>query len=183
MPILDNCLYVHNQLVSKLQKMREVGQTLLICIVQSILREMFEAFAPQLLDDKPGGFTMSKQWTNEFMKVYMNWTIRKCTTAASKLPLDWIEQGLNMNYRVSYFAKVYDISLSLVVNVDQTSIYLVHAAWDKTLNAKNIKYVKILGIEDKRQITCVMSSSASGELLPIQTIFTWKTIKIFTKIK
>jgi hypothetical protein len=53
---------------------------------------MLEALAPQLLDDRLGGFTLSRQWTNEFMKVYMNWIIRKCTTAASKLPLDWMEQ-------------------------------------------------------------------------------------------
>ena len=88
LPILDNYPHVRDQLVSKLQKMREAGQTLLISIVQPILRGMFKALAPQLLDDRPGGFTVSRQWTNEFMKVYMNWTIRKGTTTTSKLSLD-----------------------------------------------------------------------------------------------
>jgi len=104
---------------------------------------MLEALAPQLLDDRPGGFTVSRQWTNEFMKVYMNWTIRKGTTAASKLPLDWMEQGLNMNYRVAYLAKVYGIPSSLVVNSDQTGIHLVPAAGGKTWDAKGSKDVKI----------------------------------------
>ena len=36
-------------------------------------------------------------------------------------------------------------------------------------------------MEDKRQITCVMSFSASGDFLPIQAIFTRKTIKCLPK--
>ena len=84
------------------------------------------------------------------MKVYMNWTIRKGTTVTSKLPLDWMEQGLNMNYRVAYLAKVYSIPSSLVVNLDQTGIYLVPATGDKTWDAKCTKDVKILGMRNKR---------------------------------
>ena len=60
LPILDNYPHVRDELVSKLQKMREAGQTLLISIVQPILRGMFEALAPQLLDDRPRSFTVSR---------------------------------------------------------------------------------------------------------------------------
>ena len=84
----------------------------------------------------------------------MNWTIIIYTTAASKLPLDWMEQEFNMNYKVAYLAKVYGIQSSLVVNSDQTSIHLVLVAGGKTWYAKGTKNVKILSIEDKRQITC-----------------------------
>lgn len=181
MPILENYPQIRDELVSNLQRMREAGQTLLISIVQPILKGMIEALAPHLLNDRPGGFKVSKQWTNEFMRIYMNWTIRKGTTAASKLPIDWIEQGLKMNYRVAYLAKLYNIPPSLVVNSDQTGIHLVPAAGGKTWDAKGTKDVKILGMEDKRQITCVMSSSASGELLPIQAIFTGKTSRCLPK--
>jgi hypothetical protein len=68
-----------------------------------------------------------------------------------------------------------------VVNSDQIGIHLVPAAGGKTWDAKGSKDVKILGMEDKRQITCVMSSSASGEFLPIQAIFTGKTIRCLPK--
>jgi hypothetical protein len=86
-----------------------------------------------------------------------------------------------VNYKVTYLAKVYGIPSSLVINSEQTDIHLVPAAGSKTWDAKCIKNVKILGIEDKRQITCVMSSSVSEELLPIQTIFTGKTIRCLPK--
>ena len=62
----------------------------------------------------------------------MNWTIRKDTTAASKLPLHWMKQGLNMNYRVAYLTKVYGIPSSLVINLDQMGVHLVPTTWDKT---------------------------------------------------
>ena len=147
-----------------------------------MLRGMLEALAPQLLDNRPGGFTVSRQWTNEFIKVYMNWTIKKGIATASKLPPNWMEQlGLNMNYRVAYLAKFYRIPSSLVINSDQTSIHLVRVVGGKTWDAKGSKDVKILSMEDKRQITCVMSSSASGELLPIQAIFTGKTARSLPK--
>ena len=115
------------------------------------------------------------------MKVYMNWTIRKNTTTTSKLSLDQMEQRLNMNYRVAYLAKVYGIPSSLVVNSDQTSIHLIPAARGKTWDAKGTKDVKILSIKNKRQITCVISSSASEEFLSIRAIFTGKTIRCLPK--
>jgi hypothetical protein len=76
---------------------------------------MLEALAPQLLDDRLGGFTLSRQWTNEFMKVYMNWTIRKGTTAASKLPLDWMKQGLNMNFTLLKFMASHHLLWSIQI--------------------------------------------------------------------
>ena len=181
LPILDNYSHVRDQLISKLQKIREVGQILFISIVQLILRGMFEALAHQLHDDRPGGFTVSRQWTNKLMKVYIDWTIKKGTAAASKLPLNWLEEELNMNYKVAYIAKFYSISSSFAVDSDQTGIHLIPAVGGKTWNAKGTKNVKILGMEDKRQITCVMYSSGSEERLPIQTIFTGKTIRCLPK--
>ena len=147
LPILKNYSHVRDQLVSKLQKIREVGQILFISIVQLILRGMFEALAPQLHDDRPGGFTVSRQWTNKLMKVYIDWTIKKCITAANKLPLNWLEKELNMNYKIAYIAKFYSIS-SFAVDSDQTGIHLIPAAGSKTWNAK--------GTKDKSHVLCTL---------------------------
>ena len=45
MPILENYPQIRDEFVSKLQRMREAGQTLLISIVQPILKGMIEALA------------------------------------------------------------------------------------------------------------------------------------------
>jgi hypothetical protein len=45
------------------------------------------------------------------------------TTTTSKLPPNWYKQGCNMAYRVVYLMKVYNITLALIVNNDQTSVH------------------------------------------------------------
>ena len=60
MPILEYYPQIRDELVSKLQRMREAGQILLISIVQPILKGMIEALAPHLLNDRPRGFKVSK---------------------------------------------------------------------------------------------------------------------------
>ena len=86
-----------------------------------------------------------------------------------------------MNYIIAYLVKVYDILLYLVINSDQTGIHLVPSAGGRTWDVKGVKDVKILGLEDKRQITCVVSSNASGELLPPQLIFIGTTNRCLPK--
>jgi hypothetical protein len=60
------------------------------------------------------------------IKTYLNWSYRRATTASGKLPQDWESQGKLMAYRVAYLVKAYDILPALIINTDQTSIYLVH---------------------------------------------------------
>ena len=52
---------------------------------------------------------MSMRWTRVFVRFYTNWTFRKRTTTASKVSIDWMEQALNMNYKIAYLVKVYNI--------------------------------------------------------------------------
>ena len=130
--VLENHPHVRDQLVSELEKLGNGGHTLLLSIVQPILRGMIEALAPELIDDTPGGFSVSMRWTREFVKFYMNWTFHKGTTVASKLPTDWMEQGLNMNYMIAYLVKVYNIPTYLVINPDQTGIHLIPSAGGRT---------------------------------------------------
>ena len=40
------------------------------------------------------------------------------------------------------------------------------------MEKRGAKNIKVLGIEDKRHITTGISTAASGELLPLQVIFT-----------
>jgi hypothetical protein len=63
----------------------------------------------------------------------------------------------------------------MVVNTDQTGIHLVPTGGAHTWDEKGTKHVKVHGMEDKRQITVAVSSSAVGTLLPFQVIFTRTT--------
>ena len=50
-------------------------------------------------------------------------------------------------------------------------IHLIPSTSGRIWDSKDTKDIKILGMDDKRQITCVVSYSAVGELLPAQVIF------------
>jgi hypothetical protein len=68
-----------------LQKMKSVGQPLSISMVQPILRGMIESLAPEILYNGRGGFIVTREWTRQFLKHYMNWSFHMTTTISNKL--------------------------------------------------------------------------------------------------
>jgi hypothetical protein len=71
--------------------------------------------------------------------------------------------------------KLYSIPPCLVVNINQTGIHLVPTIGERTWENKGSKYIQVLGVEDKKQITIVVCSVANGNLLPRQVVFTSTT--------
>jgi hypothetical protein len=80
-----------------------------------------------------------------------------------------------MAQKVAYLVKAYSVLPSLMVNTDQTGIHLIPTRGDRIWVEKGSKHVLVHGQEDKRQITVSVSSSADGDLLPFQVIFTGTT--------
>jgi hypothetical protein len=89
---------------------------------------------------------------------HMNWSYRVATTAASKLPLNWQEQGTLMAQQVAHLVTLYNIAPQLVINTVETGLHVVPSGGEKTWERKGSKHVKVLGQEDKRQVTVVVSS-------------------------
>jgi hypothetical protein len=135
---------------------------------------------------------MTMSWVRSLMKKHWNLAWRKGTQAARKLPDDYKEQGelfkLRAAYQISTLPQecsTYNqlppeyrvIPKELVVNADQSSMNLITIP-KCTWAGKGDKQVKILGMDDKRCITGVVGSAASGELLPLQIIFTGLTSRV-----
>ena len=76
---------------------------------------------------------------------------------------------------------MHNTSPYLVINSNQTGIHLIQSARRRTLNVKGLKDVKIIGLEDKKQIICIISSNALGELLPSQLVCTCTTNRSLLK--
>jgi hypothetical protein len=85
-----------------------------------------------------------------------------------------------MAFRVVALCKTEGIPPELVCNSDQTTIHL-RPSTEQTYEVKGVKEVKCLGKDDKRQITAVVSSTASGELVPLQLVFQGKTEAVVPK--
>jgi hypothetical protein len=142
-------------------------QGLFAPIVQPIIRGVFESKTLELLKDstKRGRFKMTLEWTQIFMKTCLNWSYKATTTLARKLFQTWEQEGMAMACRVAYLVKVYNIPMCLIVNINQIGVHLVPTRGDWTWETRGAKHVEVLGIEDKRQITIVVSFSTERSLL------------------
>ena len=132
-----------------------------------IIRWVIEAHSPPSLLKQ---LKLSQQYISSWARTTLKWSWRHKTTAASKLPNDWEEQGITMAMRIAATMQRHSVHPSLIINMDQTGVNLVpvsHWTYD-TLGAAS---VAIVGAEDKRQITVCLASALDGSLLPLQLIF------------
>lgn len=164
---------VEQKIMEVLLEMREratTGITVNIETIRWVMQSVISEKAPQLLDTLTLSRTFISQWAGE----HMQWTWRAGTSTASKLPVDWHEQGVAMAQRVAVCIETYDVHPSLVINMDQAGLHLVPAA-SRTYETKGSRSVLVAGLDDKRQITVCVASTLNGDLLPLQLIFMGKT--------
>jgi hypothetical protein len=151
--------------------MRDRGAVVNVRIIQLVMRLTIEKKEPALLEM----LTLSKSFISKWARTALSYTWRVRTTAASKLPLDWRQQGVLMAKRIGFFMQVYKVHPSLVVNMDQTGVHLAPVD-NRTYASRGAKEVSLIAADDKRQITACIASSLDGDLLPPQLIFQGKTV-------
>jgi hypothetical protein len=85
-----------------------------------------------------------------------------------------------MAFTVAALCKTEGIPPELVCNSDQTVVHL-RPSTEQTYKVKGMKEINCLGKDDKRQITAIVSSTTSGELVPLQLVFQGKTEAVVPK--
>ena len=174
--VLSKFPILQEEIIEMLQAHRDAGQPLFASSIRNRIRGLIRKKEPSLLEGEgKTTFRVSLAWTRDFIKCNLNWSYRAATGVARKLPSNWEEQGLKMTQRVAYLVKAHSLPPELVVNTDQTGIHLVPTGGTRTWAHKGSKHVLVHGVEDKRQITVSVSSSAAGNLLPFQLVFTGLT--------
>jgi hypothetical protein len=128
--ILSNHPTITNLVKHHLHALRETGGSISIEIVHSIIKCVIEQEDPDLL----ATVKLSQSFVYRFLVNEMKWTHRRGTTAASKVPLDWVDQGVKMAKRIA--VKVYGLNMSLsvknsfhkslLINFDQTGMQFVN---------------------------------------------------------
>ena len=104
----------------------------------------------------------------------MNLVKRKGTTAVKVLPSNFEKLKKQFLSDVCSTVVMEDIPEELIVNWDQTGLKYVPASnW--TFADKGSKRVEIAGLDDKRQLTVLLSCTMKGKLLPTQIIYAGKT--------
>ena len=173
-PGKSRALYGHPEVEDEVKRilhaMREKGAVVNLLVIRMVMRAVIEKVRPELLAE----LRLSKGFLSEWAREELGWTWRVRTTTASKLPLDWRQQGIEAAKRVAFNMQVHKVHPSLIINMDQTGVHLAPVD-SRTYEAFGSKEVKVIGTDDKRQITACVASSLDGDLLPLQLIFQGKT--------
>jgi hypothetical protein len=135
--------------------------------------------APEIFEQQTkdgSSFRCSDSYLRQWLHGTLLWSERRATRAAHKLPDDW-EQLCNCAFlRIAYGIKEEDVPSELIVNSDQTQVVYAPGSkltWTKT----GSRQVTVIGQDEKRAFTVVVSVSNSGELLPFQAIYQGQSAK------
>jgi hypothetical protein len=129
---------------------------------------------PALLCEHGGTIQLGK-------KSRMNFVKRKATKAARKVPTDFPEIKLAFLKRIVDCVQEHNIPPELIINWDQTGAkYVLTSAW--TLAEEGSRQVDVIGKEDKREMTLLLSCTMTGFLLPPHLIYCGKTNKCHPNI-
>lgn len=176
-PLLDSYPELDTAIQTRLHQMRDNSCTMSLNIITMVIKGVIKKHHPDLLEQ----LKISQTFAHKYVKQKLNWSSRRATTAC-RLPNDWKELGITFAKRIAVRVNMINSTTatrnsfhkSLLLNIDQTGIELVPST-NYTYSEKGSKSVAMIGQDDKRQITCVLGSSADGDLLPLQLIFTGTT--------
>lgn len=162
-----------NAVIQHLRAIRSAGGIVSRTVTRSTALGIIRAKKPSLLPSSGGTTLLSDAWCNSIHR-RIDFTKRKGTKAAKKLPSNFDELKTGFLERISTAVRTHHIPPELIVNVDETGLAVVPVSnW--TLAERGSKDVSIMGIDDKRQITAVVASTPAGQLLPPQLIYQGKT--------
>lgn len=165
--LLNQFPHLKTFIIEYLNGLRKASAPLNSRNVSAIIKGIVKEKEPDLLLKM--GFCRS--WCRKFLQTEMKWSYKRGTTSGQKLPADWKDQMLRMNYRVAFVIKVENIlHPDFIINFDQTAAQVLQTPM-YTYSEKKADQVSIVGMEDKRQITAVVGGTLAGELLPLQLIF------------
>jgi hypothetical protein len=98
---------VEEQIKASLLQMRAAGTPLNCRVIGWVMRAIVEEQCPELLKH----LTLSQTFVSDWARQQLKWTWRARTTAASKLPADWEQQGVQMAMRVAANMQMYSVGL------------------------------------------------------------------------
>lgn len=166
---------IQNHLVT----LRNAGAPLSLVAVRAIIVAAIQKDEPDLFGRtfRDGStFRVSDSYCRKFLHGIMQWSERKATKAAQKLPDNWEDVCERAFLRRAHIIKEEDIPAPLIVNSDQTGV--VYGPGSKlTWAPQGSKQVSLIGADEKRAFTALLSINANGYALPVQAIFEGLTDK------
>ena len=148
-----------------------VNRRITICTGVGVLR----ALKPSLLPENGGSLVLGRPGAESILR-RMDFVKRKGTKAAKKLPENFLQVKADFLERVAAVIEEYSIPPQLVFNLNETGLPIIPVS-EWMLSCKGQAQVPVIGLEDKRQITAVLTCSVTGKLLPPQLLYQGKTTR------
>ena len=148
-----------------------VNHRITICAGVGVVR----ALKPSLLPENGGSLVLGRPWAKSILR-RMDFVNRKGIKAAKKLPENFLQVKADFLERVAAVIEEYSIPPQLILNLDETGLPIIPVS-EWTLSCKGQAQVPVIGLEDKRQITAVLTCSVTGKLLPPQLLYQGKTTR------
>ncbi|KAJ3005260.1 hypothetical protein NUW54_g4424 [Trametes sanguinea] len=154
---------------SQLKALRVAGVAVNGPLVAAMIKAHICHKAPELL--APGSkFTLSTSCVHRFVQEVLDWSSRKSTQAARKVPVNGADLCELAFLRMVFAIAFHRIKPSMIVNADQAGISLMPSG-KQTYEVRGSKDVTVHAHDEKRQMTVVVASSLSGEILPFQLVW------------
>ena len=155
------------------KQLREAGGVVSTDVVMAAARGIVISKNRALLKDYGGHISIEKSWARSLL-IRMNFVKRKGSTAAKLPPADFAKVKGDYLERIKTTVFENHIVPQLVLNWDQTAVRLVpYSEW--TMEEQGTNKISIKGLNDKREITALLTITLSGSILPPQLLYSGKT--------
>jgi len=102
--------FIDEEIKRLLKVIREKGGVVNILVIRCIMRAVILKNEPELLTELKLGNSFISYWA----RAQMNWSWRRSTTAASKLPENWHQQGIDMAKRIAALMEMYEVEQIII---------------------------------------------------------------------
>ena len=135
---------------------------------------MVRANNPNLLKEYGDDLVLTDKWARGVFKK-LAWSKYKGTTRkVDPSPQFLAKEKSTFQRNISALVSEQDIPPSVIINIDQTTLSFVNMGY-YTFSFKGAKNITTKGVDDKCQIKATFPVSCTGEILPIQLIYSGKT--------
>jgi len=97
---------VEAEITRVMLQMRDAGAAVNSRIIRCVMQAVVKRMRPDLVGKVP----LSQQFISTWAREQLHWRWRARTTAASKLPLDWEEKGMQMAMRIAANMEMHKVS-------------------------------------------------------------------------
>jgi hypothetical protein len=122
----DDFPAVEEEIKQTLLQMRAAGTSINSHVIRWVMRAIIDLRAPD--STRLSVLKLGQPFVCAWARAHLKWSWRKSTTAASKLPLDWEEQGLHMAMRIAAKMEMKKVSRDTVCcGYAGQSLYLLNS--------------------------------------------------------